>query len=52
MAGAGNRNVAKAGVEQVWVDSGIGMDEHSLGGETLGAVAGDSVAMIEVAMLG
>ena len=31
MAGAGNGHVAEAGVEQVWVDAGIGIDQDSLG---------------------
>ena len=34
------------------MDAGVGMDEDALGGESLGAVAGDGVAVIEVAMLG
>ena len=33
------------------MDACIRVDEHTLGGETLGAVAGDGVAMIEVAIL-
>ena len=51
MAGAGDGDVAEAGVEQVRVDAGIGVDEDALGGEALGAVAGDGVAVVEVAML-
>lgn len=33
------------------MDAGIGMNENTLGGESLGAVAGDGIAVIEVAML-
>ena len=51
MAGAGDGDVAKAGVEQVRVNVGIGVDEDALGGEALGAVAGYSIAMIEMAVL-
>ena len=52
MAGAGDGDVAEAGVEQVRVDAGIGMDEDALGGEALGAVTSDSVAVVEMTMLG
>ena len=51
VAGAGDGDVAEAGVEQVRVNAGIGVDENALGGETLGAVAGDGIAVVEVAML-
>ena len=51
MAGAGDRDVAEAGVEQIRVDAGIGMNEDALGGKTLGAVAGDGVAVVEMTML-
>ena len=51
MAGAGDGDVAKAGIEQVRVDAGVGVDEDALGGEALGAVAGDGIAVVEVAML-
>ena len=51
MAGAGEGDVAEAGVEQVRVDAGIGVDEDALRGEALGAVAGDGIAVIKVAML-
>jgi hypothetical protein len=33
------------------VDAGIGMNEDALGCETLGAVTGDGVAVVEVRML-
>jgi hypothetical protein len=48
---AGDGDVAKAGVEKVWVDAGIGVNQDALGGETLRAVAGDGVAVVEMAML-
>ena len=51
VAGAGDGNVAETGVEQVRVDAGIGIDENALGGEALGTVAGDGVAVVEVAVL-
>ena len=33
------------------MDACIRMNEHALGGQTLGTVAGDSIAIIEVAIL-
>lgn len=35
VAGAGDRDIAEAGVKQVWVDAGVGVDQNSLGGEAL-----------------
>ena len=52
MAGAGNGHVSEAGAEQVGVDAGVGVDEHTLSGEALGAVAGDGVTVVEVALFG
>ena len=51
MAGAGDGDVAEAGVEQVRVDAGVGMNEDAVGGEALGAVTGDGVAVVEMTML-
>jgi len=34
-------------IEQVEMDAGIGVGEDSLGGQSLGAVAGNRVTMIE-----
>jgi len=51
VAGAGNGNVAEAGVEQVWVNAGVGVHEDALGGEALGAVASDGVAMVKMAVV-
>src|ERR1700675_1962459 len=33
-------NVGEAGVEQVWVDAGIAVNEDAFGGKALGAVTG------------
>ena len=43
MAGAGDGDVAEAGVEQVRMDAGVGIDEDTLGCESLGAVAGNGI---------
>ena len=51
MAGAGDGDVAEAGVEQVRVDAGIGVNENAFGGEALGAVTGDGIAVVEMTML-
>ena len=51
-SGAGDGDVAEAGVEQVRVDGCVGVDEDALGGEALGAVAGDGVTVVEVALFG
>ena len=50
-AGAGYRNIGEAGVDEVGMYRGIDMDQHAVGGESLGAVAGDRIAMIEVAVI-
>jgi hypothetical protein len=50
MAGAGDGDVAEAGVEQVRMDAGIRVHEDALGGEALGTVAGDGVSVVKVAM--
>ena len=51
VAGAGDGDVGEAGVEQVWVDAGIGVNEDAFGGKALGAVTGDGVAVVEMTML-
>ena len=51
MAGAGDGDVGEAGVEQVRVDRGVGVNEDAFGCEALGAVAGDGIAMVEMTML-
>ena len=45
------RRVAEAGVEQIGVDTGIGVNENALGGESLGAVTGDGIAVVEMTVL-
>src|ERR1039458_3425979 len=44
-------NVGEAGVEQVWVDAGIAVNEDAFCSESLRAVTGDGVAVIEMAIL-
>src|ERR1700722_416635 len=44
-------DVAEAGVEQVRGDTGIGVDENAFGGEPLGAMTGDGIAVVEMTML-
>jgi len=51
VASAREGDVAKAGVEQVRVNTGISMNENALGGETLGAMAGNGISVVEVAVL-
>ena len=51
VAGARDGDVAEAGVEQVRVDAGVGVDEDAFSGESLGAMAGDGVAVVEMTML-
>src|SRR5208282_1703676 len=48
---ARNGNVGEAGVEQVWVDAGIAVNEDAFGGKALGAVTGNGVAVVEMTML-
>ena len=52
MAGSGDGHIAKTGIEQVWVDGGIGVDEDALGSQSLRTVAGDGVAVVEMTMFG
>ena len=51
VAGARDRDVGEAGVEQVRVDTGIGVNEDAFGGKALGAVTGNGVAVVEMTML-
>jgi hypothetical protein len=50
-AGAGDGDVTKAGVEQVRMDACAGVDQDALCCESLRTVAGDRVAVVEVAIL-
>ena len=51
MAGARDGDVGEAGVEQVRVDAGIGVNEDAFGSKALGAVTGNGVAVVEMTML-
>jgi hypothetical protein len=51
VAGAGDGDVAEARVEQVRVDTGIGVNEDALGGKALRAVTGNGVAVVKMTML-
>ena len=51
VAGAGDGDVAEAGGEQLRVHACIGVNEDAFGSESLGAVAGDGVAVVEMTML-
>jgi hypothetical protein len=44
-------NVSETVVEQLGVGAGIGVDENAVGGESLRTVAGNGVAVVEMAML-
>ena len=45
---AGNGDVGKAGVEEFGERIGVHIDEDAVFGQTLGTVAGDGIAVIEV----
>src|SRR6266478_9894438 len=51
MASARDGDVPETAVEQVRVDAGIGVDKNAFGGEGLGAVTGNGVAVVEMTML-
>ncbi len=51
MAGAGDGDVGETGVEQVRVDAGIAVNEDPFGGQALGAMTGDGIAVVEMTML-
>ena len=52
VAGARDGDVAETETEQVGMNARVGVNEDTLGGESLGTVAGNGVAVIEVAMVG
>jgi len=52
VTGARYGNVTEARTEQVGMDAGVSVNKDALAGESLGAVAGDRIAVIEVAVLG
>ena len=51
MAGAGDRDVAEARVEQIRVDAGIGMNEDSFGSKALRAMTGYGIPVVEMPVL-
>jgi hypothetical protein len=51
MACARDGNIGEAGVEQVWVDAGIAMNEDAFCSESLGAMTGDGVAVVKMTIL-
>ena len=51
VTGAGDGNVGKSRVEQVWVNAGVSVNEDALGSKPLRAVAGDCIAVVEMWML-
>jgi len=50
VAGARDRDIAEAGVEQVRVDPRVSVNENTFGSEPLRAVTGDSIAVVEMTM--
>jgi len=52
VAGARDGDIAESRVEQVRMNADFSVDENPLGGEPLGAVAGDGVAVVKMAMFG
>ena len=50
VAGAGDGNVAEAGVEQVRVDPRVSVNENAFGSEPLRAVTRDGIAVVEMTM--
>ena len=51
MAGAGNRDISEAGIEEVRVNARVGIYQDALRSEALRAMAGDCVAMVKVTVL-
>ena len=52
MTGPGDGDIGEAGVEQVRVNAGVGVNENAFCGEALSAVASDGVPVIEMPVLG
>jgi len=50
-AGTGYGDIGKPRVYEVGMHRGIDVDQDTVGGESLGAVAGDCIAMIEVPVI-
>jgi hypothetical protein len=51
VAGAGDGNIAESRVEQIRVDTDIGVDENAFGREALRAMTGDGIAVVEMTMV-
>ena len=51
MAGARDRNISESQIEQIGMDARISVDEDPVCRETLRAVTGHCVSMIEVSMI-
>jgi len=51
VAGAGNRDVSEAGVEEVRMNAGVGIYQDALCGKALRAVTGDCISVVKMAML-
>jgi hypothetical protein len=51
VAGSGDRDGGEAGVEDVRMDASVGVNEDAFSSETLRAMTGDGVAVVEMTML-
>ena len=51
MARPRHGDVPRTGVQKVWVHTRVGIDQNAFGGETLRAVTGNRITVIEMAML-
>lgn len=52
MTGSRDGHISEPGIEQLGMNAGIGVDENPFGSETLRAVTGHGVSVIEVPMGG
>ena len=50
-AGAGYGNIREPRPDEVGMHRSIDMDQYPVGGKALGAVAGDRISMVEVAVV-
>lgn len=48
VASAGDGDVGEARIEQIGMNARVGMNEHAVGGEALGAMTGDRIAVVEM----
>ena len=51
VAGAGDGYVGETPIDQIGMDTGIGVDENAVGGKSLGCVTGDRVTVVEMTMV-